>query len=418
MRRVGTASDVNWVLPQACQLAHAGNPAPGPPASTPDQCSMMPEKSVDALQKALARDVFHYAADTKKAAGRALGTLVEIITFYLLKSWGLEKNISIERRLPEYGNPDITHNVEFSLHPSADIGAVVFDDEDLPITAGKIRKLFPQIDWSSRKPKSMQLLSANGVLRNACAIHEDENRIFIAYLDKVSGSRYRTSVRKLATHPFAVVECKRVGVEEGTKKGPQTIEKAKQGAYVARSLSSVQKIRMRDGSIYGVLDSKPGRLRCEPYDTFLQEIVKSSDMSLLRDFTLTVGVVSNHGNWFTSDDPNKELKVLAQSYDWLLFLTDQGLASFTEKLLIKPVPKYQPVRDAFLKSYRDQRGDNVFTKVRVDLAADRAIQKFFALTSNEAERWLNVVSPAGRSISELRQELRSLAGKNWEELLS
>ena len=141
-------------------------------------------------------------------------------------------------------------------------------------------------------------------------------------------------------------------------------------------------------------------------------------MSLLRDFTLTVGVVSNHGNWFTSDDPNKELKVLAQSYDWLLFLTDQGLASFTEKLLIKPVPKYQPVRDAFLKSYREQRGDNVFTKVRVDLAADRAIQKFFALTSNKAERWLNVVSPAGRSISELRQELRSLAGKNWEELLS
>jgi hypothetical protein len=33
--------------------------------------------------------------------------------------------------------------------------------------------------------------------------------------------------------PYAMIECKRVGIEEGTTKGPQTIEKAKQGAYVA-----------------------------------------------------------------------------------------------------------------------------------------------------------------------------------------
>jgi hypothetical protein len=44
----------------------------------------MPYESVDALQRALTRDVFHYAKDAKKAAGRALGTLVEIITFYLI----------------------------------------------------------------------------------------------------------------------------------------------------------------------------------------------------------------------------------------------------------------------------------------------------------------------------------------------
>ena len=378
---------------------------------------MMSEKSVDALQKALARDVFHYAADTKKAAGRALGTLVEIITFYMLKRWGLEKNISIERRLPEYGNPDITHNVEFSLHPSAEVGTTAFGGKDLPITARKICKLLPQIDWSSRKPKSMQLLSASGVLRNACTIHEDDSLIFTAYLNKVSGSRYHASVRKLAMHPFAVVECKRVGVEEGTKKGPQTIEKAKQGAYVARSLSSVQKIRMRDGAVYGVFDSKQGKLRCEPYDTFLRKIMQSSDMSLLQDFTLTIGVVSNHGNWFTSSDPSKELKVLSQSYDWLLFLTDRGLSGFTEKLLLKPSPKYQPVRDAFLKSYRERQSTNVFTKVRIDLAADRAIQQFFAQTSHQAERWFNVISPASRSIAELKQELISLAGKNWREIL-
>jgi hypothetical protein len=44
----------------------------------------MAYESVDQLQKVLAVKVFHYAKDAKKAAGRALGTLVEIITFYLL----------------------------------------------------------------------------------------------------------------------------------------------------------------------------------------------------------------------------------------------------------------------------------------------------------------------------------------------
>ena len=45
--------------------------------------------SVDKMQKALADGVFSYAKDRKKAAGRCLGTFVEIIAFYLLKSWGV-----------------------------------------------------------------------------------------------------------------------------------------------------------------------------------------------------------------------------------------------------------------------------------------------------------------------------------------
>ncbi len=46
-------------------------------------------ESIDALQQALTKDVFHYAKDAKKAAGRALGTLVEIVNFYSLKAWGV-----------------------------------------------------------------------------------------------------------------------------------------------------------------------------------------------------------------------------------------------------------------------------------------------------------------------------------------
>jgi hypothetical protein len=40
----------------------------------------------------------------------------------------------------------------------------------------------------------------------------------------------------------------------------------------------------------------------------MEEVILSDDKELLRRFILTVGVVSNHGNWFTSDNPNKEIE--------------------------------------------------------------------------------------------------------------
>lgn len=102
-------------------------------------------------------------------------------------------------------------------------------------------------------------------------------------------------------------------------------------------MSALQKIRMSDGKIYGALNEKNRELRLEPYEKFLKTIIKSDSPSLLKNFILTIGVVSNHGNWFSSKDHNKELRVLAQSYDWLLFLTDNGLARFVEDLLLNPV---------------------------------------------------------------------------------
>jgi len=378
----------------------------------------MSYESVDALQQALTKDVFHYAKDAKKAAGRALGTSVEIITFYLLKTWGFEKHTAIEKRLPEYANPDITHNVEFSLHPSIQIASAEASNDNLPITPRKIAKLIARADWNVDESKSNQLLSSDEILRNACTLYEDESRIIIAHLGTATSGIYRVSVSQLTPHPFAVVECKRVGVEDGIKKGPQTIEKAKQGAYVARSVSSLQKIRMADGSMSGILNLENGELRCEPYQQFLKTIIASNDSFLLRDFTMTVGVVSNHGNWFTSDNHNKELRVLAQSYDWLLFLTDFGLSTFVESLLIKPAKKYEPIRDAFVQSYSGRKGGNVFTKVKIQLAADLALQKYFLENLKAVEDWFNVISPADFSITELKQELAMLSSKDWEVILS
>ncbi len=129
-----------------------------------------------------------------------------------------------------------------------------------------------------------------------------------------------------------------------------------------------------------------------------------------------MGVVSNHGNWFTSDNHNKELKVLAQSYDWLLFLTDAGLSQFIDRLLFNPTHELQPAKEAFLASYTGQKGVNQFTKVKIALAADTALQSFFNSNLRMIEGWFNVIAPARKRLGVLRSELDTLKGKNWGEI--
>jgi hypothetical protein len=318
--------------------------------------------------------------------------------------------------LPEYANPGITHNVEFTLNPSIALREVRFTKNDLPITSKKIVKEISEHEWA-QKIKTSQLLTSEKLLRNACILFEDKLQVIVAYLSTVDPKFYIISIHELLPHPFALFECKRVGIEEGIRRGPQTIEKAKQGAYVARMVSSLQKIRMADGTIYGVLELESGELRCEPYYDFLKSLIESADAEMLRHFTLTIGVVSNHGNWFTSEDHNKELKVLAQSYDWLIFLIDQGLSQFVQSLLIDNSQISKPIKTAFIQSYKGRKQGNRFTKVKIDLAADIALQDYFTKNLAMIEQWFNVISPAGRSIQELKQDLSVLASKNWKEIL-
>jgi hypothetical protein len=105
----------------------------------------MAYESVDKLQNALGLQVFHYTQDKKKAAGRALGTMVEIITYYLLKSWGFNNSTSIERGLVEYGNDEISHNVEYSLHPIIKDYEVIIPNDGNSVTSNKILKALEQI---------------------------------------------------------------------------------------------------------------------------------------------------------------------------------------------------------------------------------------------------------------------------------
>ncbi|MFB3890799.1 MAG: hypothetical protein ACE15C_02120 [Phycisphaerae bacterium] len=374
--------------------------------------------SVDRLQRAPASDVFHYAKDAKKAAGRALGTLVEIITFYALKSWGLERNVAIERPLSEFANADITHNVEFSLHPAATTAQLPFGRDDIPLTTRKIARTAPlaSLDIPEASVKSASLLSSDLTLRNSCTVCDLGGSFFNAYLDDFDGYRGRYSVVSLLRQPYAIVECKRVGIEEGMRKGPQTIEKAKQGAYVARMVSALQKVRFADGKLGGLIQRKDGSLRCEEYYSLLAEIIRSDSPELLARFILTVGVVSNHGNWFTSENHNKELKVLAQSYDWLLFLTDAGIAQFVEELILHPDKGMEAAKRAFLASYTGSKGRNKFTKVLIALEADAVLKSYFARNQEDIEGWFNIITPLGKKLRVLKDELNTLAAKNWREM--
>src|SRR5207245_247752 len=151
------------------------------------------------------------------------------------------------------------------------------------------------------------LLRSDGILRNSCVVACSQNSHLVATLDSINPDEARIAVVEQFSRPYAMFECKRVGVEEGMKKGPQTIEKAKQGAYVAKSVSSLQKLRSPSGELRGVIYKSDDEMYSRPYHLLMAEIIESDDAGLLRDFILTVGVVSNHGNWFTSDDHNKEL---------------------------------------------------------------------------------------------------------------
>ncbi len=373
----------------------------------------MSYKSIDTLQKALSEKVFAHTKDSKKAAGRALGTLIEIITYYLLKEWKMVDYISIERKLAEYGNPSITHNVEFTLHPLLQKKSHTVTVKQSLSSKTIAKAISISNDFAI---KSNVLLDKDMTIKKSCVIAKNNSIIIIANIETIKDNQVTFNSCWQMANPYSMVECKRVGVEEGNKKGPQTIEKAKQGAYVAQSTSSLQKIRNDKGEKFGIT-YKNGLPIIKPYAELIDEIISSNDKSLLENFTLSIGVVSNHGNWFTSEDQNKELKVLAQSYDWLLFLTDEGLAQFITDLLLEPSEENKVIQDAFLNSYKEGKKANSFTKTKMNYSAHQALCNYFSIHINDIEHWFNVISPENKSLQTLKETLSNLANKQWEELL-
>ena len=146
----------------------------------------------------------------------------------------------------------------------------------------------------------------------------------------------------------------------------------------------------------------------------LDTVINTASVHDYPGFILTVGIVSNHGNWFTSDNPNKEMSVLAQSYDWLLFLTDEGLSMFIESVILNPLPKHKAISNAFHNSYQGKRGTNRFTKVRMDAEADQALQEYFADEALSIESWFNVIAPQKGTTYALRDDLKTLSDERGQ----
>lgn len=166
-------------------------------------------------------------------------------------------------------------------------------------------------------------------------------------------------------------------MEEGQKKGPQTIEKAKQGAYVARTVSGLQRVSLRNGDTAAVYENSNGELVTVPdYYSFLQQAIKERNRDVLSSIVLTVGIVANHGNWFSADVQNKEIRVLAKSYDWLLFLKDDAMVEFVEDVLQGDDPNLAHVRESFSRSFGSSKTSK-FTKVTIDARADEELKRYF-----------------------------------------
>lgn len=361
---------------------------------------------IEGVQTRLANDVFGHTDSPRKAAGRALGTLVEVVTYYLLRSWGLEESISIETPLQEYGNSEITHNVEYTLHGVEKRYNINMHDmtRSEAITARAIKKsMLHSHDVDVGEVRSNSLLTG-GILRNSCLLNKKQNARWIANYDR----KGKVTVSLQRTKPYAAFECKRVGLDAQHGKGPQAIEKAKQGSYVARTVSCLQKVRDGKGNSIGIIYDSNNKHTVAPYNSLFHDIVYS-ERAVPPDFIMTVGIVSNHGNWFTSNNQNKEMKVLSQSYDWLLFLTDHALAHFVDNVVLSN--KHPHVKTSFLESYTKRKKHNQFTKVSMNLEAHRTLASYFMSNMRDVEDWFTVITPRGQSMRDLRDQVDALRSK-------
>jgi len=365
--------------------------------------------SIDALQKKLATEIFSDRKDIKKASGRALGTLLELMSYYLLQEWELTNNIVIELRIPEFGNHEITHNVEFAMHPILSIAESEMDHES-STTIARFKKENPDLKYifEAYSKKNKSLLTTDMVQRNNCILGiKEAGKLMLNFFKEES------NLIELLDVPFAMIECKRVGVEEGNKKGPTTIEKAKQGAYVAKSVSALQKVRSRNGELLGFYEGNSGDISFHNFQEELDRLVYKAKPEEMRGFVLTIGIVSNHGNWYSEDRLNKELLVLKDSYDWLLFLKDESMVEFVQDTIIEPKEvEYEAIKKAFEDSYNKDIRGNKLTKVNLYRNAHIALTKYFSdHIDHIEENWFNVISPKSSRALDLKDILTHLKEK-------
>ena len=152
----------------------------------------MSYRSIDEIQNELAYKFFIRTKDARKASGRALGTFLELAAYYWIKENGFSKNLSIETKLPEFGNKSLTHNVEFTLHQiKSSTDSIPIDSQRL-ISANSIIKSNHLTDLKVRKASGNLFYTKDNraILKNGLCIGETKDGFVLGYVD-TSNHTYR-----------------------------------------------------------------------------------------------------------------------------------------------------------------------------------------------------------------------------------
>lgn len=152
----------------------------------------------------------------------------------------------------------------------------------------------------------------------------------------------------------------------------------------------MQKVKDANGDIQGVYFNDTNSPIIEDYNSIINKLINNK--IVLKNFILTIGVISNHGNWFTQDNKNKELEVLCNAYDWLIFLTDEGLTEFISDIFQIP-----ECLSAFKYSYElnintSRKNVNIFTKSNISYEVDKKLTEYFHDNINKINSWFNIIN--------------------------
>lgn len=152
----------------------------------------------------------------------------------------------------------------------------------------------------------------------------------------------------------------------------------------------MQKVKDANGDIQGVYFNDTNSPIIEDYNSIINKLINNK--IVLKNFILTIGVISNHGNWFTQDNKNKELEVLCNAYDWLLFLTDECLTEFISDIFQIP-----ECLSAFKYSYElnintSRKNVNIFTKSNISYEVDKKLTEYFHDNINKINSWFNIIN--------------------------
>lgn len=373
----------------------------------------MPDSSrsfdaIDEAQMALSNEIFDSTRSPKKASGRAIGTLQEMLAYSILHYHNLDDRIYLEYPLPEQGLEEVTHSVEFSIHPKigtkpAAVSGRKHDNVTLQDTDAE--DLYGEDSERLKKVRLVQHDDDYDVIHtNPSLLKLDDlknwpyNNIPIGRLADEGDKE----IVLLDPQPVGFIECKRVGLEEGTTSGPQTIEKAKQAGFVALRTSRLQKIITSDGK-KGVLVND-GSVEYDDFEKLWESKLSSQNPSDLRGIVRSVLFFSDHGNWFPGNEESKDVKILKSSFDWAIWVEDDGLIELVEFVL-----NDTDMRRAF--ELHVDSSKTILTKSKLESRARQAMLRFVEENwESLSENWLTVLEPEGKSIEDLLEEFRTITG--------